>query len=1170
MHVVMDLQACQSPESSRRGIGRYSLALAKAMACNPRGHEFTVLLNAAMGESIEFLRGQFDDLLPQCRLVTWEALTPTCFGDPANGFRRAASEVLRIQTLRRLKPDIVHVASLFDGFGDDVVGTLPAGEAYLNAVTLYDLIPLAHQDTYLRDRIARSWYMEKVGHLHHADLLLGISQFSCEEAVELLQVPKERLVDISGAADDTFVRLENAESFRSELMHRYGLQRPFVMYAGGFDSRKNIGALIRAFALLPGVLRRAHQLVIVGGAPPAERATLEALGNRLGLGPGDVVFAGYVPDSDLVKLYNLCALYVFPSLQEGFGLPALEAMSSGAIVIGSNTSSLPEVIGHPDALFDPRNDNAIAAKMTVALTDEGFRASLRQHAEEQRRKFSWKESASRAIDAFEAAVARPRESRSVVVARPSAPVPGTTAFLPAPGSGLAAPLPGTVVSYADDDCAGVSADRSLAHFVTDRDAGSLERVVLELTDDPYCARTLLFAASGAVDIQLRGRSFGAAVQALASTDAGRELVVSMLYRADGYAALRAAIDGSFTDRVLGTLVTPRALTLLGRSQILPEPQNTDMAHQDGLAWRDDMRNAIEQIISAEQWAVATAQDWSRTATALSSNMAVSCLNAQWLVDISNLAIRDAGTGIQRVVRHVLDELIGSAPAGYRVEPVCLGDDGVFRYARGYCQGRYFTGEMLPPDEPVEFAAGDVYLGLDLVAHLIPAHLPLFRNLRNRGVRQYFVLYDLLPLLRPDCFDPAGLPLFRAWYESIAEVADGIICISRAVADEFESWLHQARPERHRPLNIGWFHLGADMAASNIASPAGAAPSHDLPPLGERPTFLMVGTIEPRKGHAQTLAAFEQLWQQGIEVNLLMIGKPGWMVDDLIRRISDHPQRGYRLFWLERADDATLLAAYQGASALIMASEGEGFGLPLIEAAHHGLRLIARDLPVFREIAGEHAHYFSGYMADDLRRALATWLEHDATGTAPTSTGMRWNTWKEATTALVDVIDNQRWVHRWTAGPVRRYGAFDYRFQTQVGRLVRGCMTAAGGPGLLLHGPYVPLGAGRYEVRIHGGGSGAALLDVSSSAGARNHVKRSFVAAVVQAGLPLVQVELALDADVSDLEVRVWVNAGTDIWLDRIEIHPLSGAIDVAAPGLPHDPVVAGLQAGENVEVAVRR
>ncbi|WEN14949.1 glycosyltransferase family 1 protein [Rhodanobacter sp. AS-Z3] len=1135
MHIVLDLQACQSPESRRRGIGRYSLALAKAMAANPRGHDITILLNAAMGESVEFLRGQFDSVLPQERIHTWEALTPTACVHPDNAFRMRASEVLRMQTLRQLKPDVVHVASLFEGLADDVIATIPGHEAHLGAITLYDLIPLAHEETYLCDPRVRRWYMEKVGHLRRADVLLGISRFSCDEASELLEIPADRLTDISGAADDIFMPLESAESFRQELMCRYSLQRPFIMYAGGFDARKNIDALIRAFALMPSALRCKHQLVIVGGAPAPEREALESLAMSLGLSGDEVVFVGYVPDRDLVKLYNLCALYVFPSLQEGFGLPALEAMSSGAIVIGSNTSSLPEVIGREDALFDPRNDGAIAGKMIEALTDDSFRVSLREHGRKQCLKFSWQESARRAIAAFEAAASRRKPSASPGVwEAPQAQF--KTAFLPAPSSVGVRPEFGSAVIYADKDCTGVSTRRSLARFIRERDR--FDRVVIELADQPYCAETLKFAATGAVDVVLRDLTFGSALRALTRDAEGRELVVSMLYRAGGYHAVQKAIVRCFSAEVLGELVNFQSIAAAASIQVIPDRALADGGLQETLAWRDGLRDTATKLAGIEGADDATEQDWSRVAAALAANVAVPGASSQWLVDISNLFVRDAGTGIQRVVRHVLDELIMTPPSGYRVEPVCLGDDGVFRYARSYCQRRYFKGETLPPDEPVQFAKGDVYLGLDLVAHLIPAYINVFRKMRNSGVRQYFVLYDLLPVLRPDCFEPHLLPLFRRWYESVAEVADGIVCISRAVADEFEAWLHQARPERQRSLGIGWFHLGADLAVAEVTHASSDPIDVSLVRVDKQPTFLMVGTIEPRKGHAQTLAAFDRLWAQGTEANLLIIGRPGWLVDDLLLRIREHPQLGKRLFWFEKAGDDLLLAAYHRASALIMASEGEGFGLPLIEAAHHGLPLITRDLPVFREIAGEHAYYFSGYGAEDLGDALHAWLQLDAQGQVPQSNGMQWKTWREATAQLVDVVHREAWIHQWMPGPVHRYGAFDYRFQSQIGQLTRGHMATRGDAGLLIYGPYVPLHAGHYLINIYGKGNGEnAWMDVCSSLGAKVHAHQDFSPCSADAEILLVQTELTLSSDVSDLEIRVGVGAGTNLMVREIEIRP---------------------------------
>lgn len=1137
MHIVLDLQACQSPESSRRGIGRYSLALAKAIAKEAGHHRVTVMLNGGLEESVEFLRGQFDGLLPPDQVTTWRALVPTAFIEPSNFFRMHASEALRAEKLRSLQPDVVHVASLFEGLADDVIATVPVKAGYASVVTLYDLIPLANKDVYLADPRVHRWYMEKVSYLHRAQTLMGISQFSCDEASQLLGISAERLTNISGAVDAVFAPLAGAQGYRTELMHRYGLHRPFVMYAGGFDSRKNIAALVRSFARLPSQLRRAHQLVIVGGAPAPERAALDALIGELGMAAGEVVFAGYVPDDDLVKLYNLCALYVFPSLQEGFGLPALEAMASGAVVIGSSTSSLPEVIAYPAALFDPRSDGSISAKMAMALTNGDFRARFREHAQQQCRRFSWRESARRAMDAFEVAAERckqvePARERKRETKGPDGLI---AALLPAPDSELDELTHGFTI-YADGDCGNVKADRPLADFRQNRDVRAVVRVLLELANHPYCAKTMGFAAKGPVDVVLRDGQLGVPLHLMMRSAEGRRLVVALLYHSGGYRALRMAAASDFTPESLDELVSPEGLARFGRCQVLHAGAGAvaDTARQRVLGWRESTREVVAELVGIEGAATASDQDWIQIAAALADNLPAS--GRQWLVDISNLAIRDAGTGIQRVVRHVLDELVASPPPGYRVEPVRLGDDGVLRYARSYCQRRYFPNEELPPDEPVECTQGDVFLGLDLAAHLIPAHKRLFIDLRARGVKSYFVVYDLLPLLRPDCFEPHLLPLLRAWYEAIAEVADGILCISQAVADEFELWLHQSRPLRHRPLSIGWFHLGADLAPIETHSEVHPSTT-EMEYLGDRATFVMVGTIEPRKGHAQALAAFEKLWQRGNQVNLLIIGKPGWLIGDLIQRLRQHPQRGSRLFWLERANDATLLAAYRNASALIMASEGEGFGLPLIEAAHHDLALIVRDLPVFREIAGAHAFYFSGHESEDLASAVSSWLALDAKGLAPHPSGMTWRTWREAAAQLVDVICTSGYVHRWMPTQLRRYSVTDYRWQTNVGKLVRGCMATDGRAGLLLYGLPIQLLAGQYIVRARGNGSGMASLEVCSAGAIIGHVRRDVAMGVVSEKGLLVELVLSLERDAEDLEIRVRVEANAKLWLSEISIHP---------------------------------
>lgn len=1083
-----------------------------------------------MPDSIEYLRAQFDGLLPQEQIAVWGGIGPTAHIEPQNIFRRHASELIREQALRALKPDVVHTASLFEGLADNVVGRIRPNSPFLNAVTLYDLIPLAHRETYLAHEPVERWYVEKLASLERADQLLGISRYSCDEAAELLSIPAERLTDISGAADDIFRRLAGADAFRRALMNRYGVTKPFVMYAGGFDSRKNIASLIRAFAGLPTALREAHQLVIVGGAPAPEREALHHVANQAGLTSADVLFAGYVPDDDLVRLYNLCALYAFPSLQEGFGLPALEAMSSGAVVIGSNTSSLPEVIGFPDALFDPSDEAAIGAKMAMALTDQEFRERFLEHGKTQALKFSWNESARRALESLEEAYER---TSALELAPAKAAAPSGKAkragLVPAPGGSVAQVMTGAT-TYGDKDGKAVRARRPLSNLT--KDAASLDRIVIEVTDHPYCAKSLRMAAALPTDIVVTSPAIGKPLAALAQDSEGRRLLAGLLYRWGGYPALMRAVKEQFAADCLASELPPSALDMLGHSQVtglhgMPEP---------AVGWRTRATNFASKVLALEGAATASATDWAQIAKSFSWTEAREARPVTWHVDISNLAIRDAGTGIQRVVRHVLDELMARPPEGCRVEAIHLGDDGIFRYARDYSRKRYLAGEPFLPDEVVEFSPKDIYLGLDLVAHLIPAYIERYRSLRNRGVEIHFVLYDLLPLLRPDCFEPHLLPLFRRWYEAISEVADGVLCISKAVADEFEQWLHQSRPDRCRPLGIGWFHLGADLAVATTTKAQSRLEDATLLEIDASPTFLMVGTVEPRKGHAQSLDAFERLWADGIDANLLIIGKPGWLVEDLIDRLRTHPMRGKRLFWFDKAGDDLLLAAYHRASALLMPSEGEGFGLPLIEAAHHGVPLIARDLPVFREIAGEHAHYFRGHEGASLQQALEQWLELHAKGKAPASGDMPWLTWSECAAQLVDVVAQRRWVHRWMPSSIRSFGAFDYRFRTQVGTLARGRLRASGEPGLLLYGPYVPLSAGQYTIEVEGAGAGLSWMDACSGKGSRVHAHRNLTG-TAEGGQHGVHMELNLHANVTDLEIRIGVDAGSDFELARIVVRP---------------------------------
>lgn len=401
MRIVLDLQACQG-SSAQRGIGRYSMALAQAMLRQAGGHDCRIVLNNHFPDSIAPLRAAFDTLLPQEHITVYDLPAQIWEHSAQNSWRLRAAEQLREHYMASLAPDVVHMSSLFEGLGENACcSALHSGGRFDTAVTLYDLIPLMRKETYLTDPHVANWYYRKLQSLKNAELLLAISNHTRQEAMGALQLPGERVVNISSAVDAIFRPRTLAPQDAAALRARLGLQRPFFMYTGGIDYRKNIEGLIEAYAMLPAALRQQYQLAVVCSIHEADRVRLLDLAARLRLAEGDLVLTGFISDDDLVSLYNLTDLFVFPSLQEGFGLPALEAMACGAPVIGSNNSSIPEVIGRADALFDPTRPTEIAARLHQGVTDAGFSASLRAHGLQQAKLFSWEASAHKALAAFE-------------------------------------------------------------------------------------------------------------------------------------------------------------------------------------------------------------------------------------------------------------------------------------------------------------------------------------------------------------------------------------------------------------------------------------------------------------------------------------------------------------------------------------------------------------------------------------------------------------------------------------------------------------------------------------------------------------------------------------------------------------------------------------------------
>jgi glycosyltransferase involved in cell wall biosynthesis len=1052
VRIVLDLQGTQSVSSRYRGIGRYSFALAQAIALEGKSHEIWLALNGRLPDSIEWLRREFASLIPAERIRVFDLPGPVAEMQPLNRWRTQAAELLREKFLFDLKPDWVHASTLFDGFTNEAVLSIGRLNAPLpTAVTLYDLIPLLEPERHLIDQNFRRAYFRRIQSLKRADLLLAISESSRHDAIEKLQISSDRIATIGAGVDPFFRPVKTTEEVQAALLNRYHLDRPFLLYTGGVDPHKNLLGLLAGFALVPRDFRIGYQLAIVGRIPPEEQHRFTGAALRQGLNPDEIVFTGFVTDEDLRLLYNLCTLFVLPSFQEGFGLPALEAMACGAPVLGSNTKSIPEIINRQDALFNPREPKDIGQHLFQVLTDPDFRRNLGEWGIERAKTFTWRTSARTALDALEETHLPSRSAKSftfypIDIRRPflaflSPTPPGKTAkksllFLP------------NLAKYYEIVCVTDQPNLSdpwiLAEFPVrsfrwfEENARKMARILYHFNKDPLEAGIFYLQERYPGVAILEDFFLGEAFASLEARKPG--ILTEALYDSHGFFGLiknQTEGRGSTTANLpcnaailrssVGVIACSRDAPALARQwygnddrikegAFLLESSQPELAaaHLNELieelyahSPRALEQSVIESMARLSQIPPPTHRDLAGVARALNANRPRFGF-PQIFIDVTTLAERDARTGIQRVTRAILVALISNPIQGWRVEPVRAAGDR-FVYARQFSTRCLGLDPNSLKDEPVEARNGDVFLGLDWCVDRIPTLRPWFLEQRNKGVQLFFVTYDMLPILNPELFPPILPPLALDWFKTVVEIADGMICISKTVADQLQGWLAEKTFPRRTSLPIGFFHLGADLQASLPTKGIAPEAIATLEKLKIRPTFLMVGTLEPRKGHQQALEAMELVWATGLEVNLVIMGQSGWHTEELVSRIRKHPELNRRLFWMASASDEVLEKIYQASEALLAPSFGEGFGLPLIEAAQHGLPIIARDIPVFREVAGDCAYYFKGTEPASLASALRAWL--DLGHAVPASTGIPWLTWQESSQQLLDVVLRERWYFR---------------------------------------------------------------------------------------------------------------------------------------------------------------
>lgn len=272
------------------------------------------------------------------------------------------------------KVDVFHASSL--------VRNLPRRTRITG--TIYDmtaaLLPEVHTPANVRAELA---FYDRV--LKRADGLIAISESSKNDAVRLLRLDPNRIRVIYPGIDRRF--------FGAAPLRR---PKPYILFVGTIEPRKNLDTILDAWLELPLSTRQEHDLLISGPVGWASRRTLE----RIRSGILGVEYLGYVPEAALPSLIAGAALFVYPSLYEGFGFPAAQALAAGIPVITSNLSSLPEVVGDAGVLIDPRDSFALRDQIQRLLTSPSLRKELGRRGRERAQRFTWKNSAVVAAEFF--------------------------------------------------------------------------------------------------------------------------------------------------------------------------------------------------------------------------------------------------------------------------------------------------------------------------------------------------------------------------------------------------------------------------------------------------------------------------------------------------------------------------------------------------------------------------------------------------------------------------------------------------------------------------------------------------------------------------------------------------------------------------------------------------
>jgi glycosyltransferase involved in cell wall biosynthesis len=1055
--ILTDLQICQKP-TGQRGIGRYTSALFAAMCSQAEMREIMALVTAEPSPT------KYHPPLPDRRIIKM----PNAFRWKTPPFRHGgADEPLASAAyssfIAPFRCDVVHISSLFSTGQNlcPVPDLRFKSPAQVYSATLYDLIPLRVADItphYSKPDFA-DWYALRLSWLKRADLLLSISEASRRDAIELLSIDPDRIVNISGGIPEGLDTEPVAPEAIKATLARHGLARPFALYIGGDTERKNTGGAIRGFAELPNNVRNGHQLAIVCALSPGSIETNARLAQSLGLKRDEVVFTNFVTDEELKHLYLSCAVMFFPSLYEGFGLPALEAMSYGAPTIVADNSSLPEIVDRRDARFDAANPGDIARALNSVLTDKNFAADLKAYGLKRAKQFSFARSAHLALEAFDEALARARHT-GVTCA--------VGGWLPQKKLACLSPLP------PGESRAARYAAALLPHLARHFD---IDVYTPNVAVDPLNLTTV-FNIFHVDDFKARAAGYDMILYEFADAaphgyflDLMRQFpgVVSM-HDIFGGQALKQAMalsgDDHFVEKEMLYAHGPRfrsrlfaakvedgaekaaSVALPGAKRILDDSIglifHSEQALEDCHGHYPEGFNAPYRLLGqveenhtdadfaacAAKHAAILYEFYELAKSALPENQVkffaphlAYCEDARqaqstaidWLVNsprptrnrpklfffVGQTVHRDWQTGINRATTNLAKALYLSERPGF--EPVAfdlINGRMVVPIKWLVAQGCLSPLERTTDIEPEcpDFSPGDIVLLMDYFLAHYKSFDAYLQKARNAGCEIISVLDDLIPLHLPQYFDSDARTQFSKYIAYMSSFSDRVIGISKTTADSYIEWCRENLPTEVARPHVGFWHLGFANWDVRLGQ---TAPSSRLAGLQNKRFLLMVGSLEPRKNHELAIAATRRLLLANPDLCLCIVGAHSWKSDDLLKRLQAAEEDG--IAFIHKASDQELAWLYAHAKALLFVSQNEGFGLPLVEAAQFGTPVICSDIPVFHELCGDFATYARIDNAENLAEDIARWIESDKRGLTPDAANIPHLTWEESADQLLDLL-----------------------------------------------------------------------------------------------------------------------------------------------------------------------